>query len=75
MVKPDTEAFRGLLVLAGLCAAAYLFACAAIQLMENTRRAEVAVLRSDLAAWQVSQLMQEAREITEHAARERGIQP
>jgi len=73
MQQPDTAALRGLALIAGLCAAAYLFACAAIRLMETAQRAEVAVLRSDLAAWMVSQLMQEAREITEQAARERGI--
>jgi hypothetical protein len=69
MQQPETQALRGILTLAALCAASYLFACAVMQLLENTRRAEVAVIRSDLAAYQVAEVLIEARQIIADAAR------
>lgn len=63
---------RGLLILAAACAVAYLLAVAAAELLRQQQRAEVSALRADLAAWQVAQLMEEARDITRQAAQGRG---
>jgi hypothetical protein len=75
MIKPDTEALRGLLLIAGLLSAAYLMAITWGLMLEQRQRAEVAILRSDLAAYEVRGLIQEARDITEQAARDRGQLP
>ncbi len=69
-VKPGAAEFRGLLLIAGLCAAAYLLACVVLELAENARRAEVAVIRSDLAVYAVAEVLTEAREILARAAEE-----
>lgn len=64
---------RGLALLAGVMLGCYLMAITFAELMKQSQRAEVATIRADLAAWQVSQLMDEAREITLRAAQERGL--
>jgi len=71
MNQADTGALRGLLLMAGLCAAAYLLACVVLELAENARRAEVAVMRSDLAAYAVAEVLADAREILARAAEQR----
>lgn len=70
MVK-GAEELRGLLLIAGLCAAAYLMVVACIELLRQQQRVEIAVLRSDLAAYAVAQVLQEARDITAAAAASR----
>jgi hypothetical protein len=68
LMKPE---IRNLALLAALMAGAYLFAVATIELIRQQQRADVAVLRADLAAYACSQVIQEAREICEQAARDR----
>lgn len=71
----NKEEVRGLALLAGLLLGCYLLAVTMTEVMRQSQRAEVATIRADLAAWQVSQLMEEARDITRAAARERGLHP
>lgn len=59
---------RAVLLLACACAAIYLMMSAALDLIQVEADAEAAVQRADVAAWEVSRLLQEAREITEQAA-------
>ena len=66
---------RTVVMLAAAAVAVYLLMAAAVELTRTEARAEQAVIRADVAAWEVSRLLQEARDITEHAAREREIQP
>lgn len=49
---------------------AYLAYITTIELIRAAQRAEVATLRAELSAWQVRELMDEAREITRRAAEE-----
>lgn len=69
----DKTEIRGLALLAGLMLGCYLLAVTMSELMKQSQRAEVATIRADLAAWQVGQLMEEARDITRRAAEERGL--
>lgn len=64
---------RSLILLLALMYGCYLAYAAVTELLRQSQRAEVATIRADLAAWQVSRLMEEAREITIRAAQERGI--
>jgi hypothetical protein len=64
---------RSLALIAALLAAGYLVLVATMELIKQASEAEVATLRADLAAWQVGQLMEEARNITKQAAEERGL--
>ena len=64
---------RSLALIAALMAAGYLVLVATIELIKQASEAEVATIKADLAAWQVGQLMEEARNITRQAAEERGL--
>ena len=64
---------RNLVIFAAIMAGCYFAYRAVAGLLEASQRAEVATIRADLAAWQVAALMEEAREITRAAARERGL--
>lgn len=68
-----TKEMRGLVILAAVMAGCYFLMLAVNELIQQSQRAEVAIIRADLAAWQVSQLMEEARDITLRAAKERGL--
>jgi hypothetical protein len=57
-----------LLMLLALAAAAWLLTVAALELMRQSERVETAATRADLAAWQVSEVLQHARRITQEAA-------
>jgi hypothetical protein len=63
---------RAILMLAAAAVAVWLLMAAAVELTRTEARAEQAVTRADVAAWEVSRLLQEARDITERAALERG---
>lgn len=65
---------RAVVMLAAAAVAVYLLMAAAVELTRTEARAEQAVTRAGVAAWEVSRLLQEARDITEQAAAERGIQ-
>jgi hypothetical protein len=65
---------RGLVIVVAILYGCYVAVVALEELARQAQRAQVATLRADLAAWQVSQLMEEARDIT-RAAAERGIAP
>ena len=59
---------RAVLLLAAAAFGIYLLMCAAVEAARAEQRAEQATFRADIAAWQVSQLLQEARDITAQAA-------
>ena len=63
---------RAVLLLAAAAFGVYLLMCVAMEAARAEQRAGEAVIRADIAAWEVGRLLQEARDITEHAARERG---
>lgn len=63
---------RTILMLTAAAVAVYLLMAAAVELTRTEARAEQAVTRADVAAWEVSRLLQEARDITQAAALERG---
>ena len=63
---------RAILMLAAAAVAVWLLMAAAVELTRTEARAEQAVIRADVAAWEVSRLLQEARDITQAAALERG---
>lgn len=71
----DARAVRGLLAVAAACAVMYLFAAAALELLRAQQQAEIAVARADTAAYAIGLLLQEARDITEQAARDGGTRP
>jgi hypothetical protein len=66
---------RTILMLAAAAVAVYLLMAAAVELTRTEARAEQAVTRADVAAWEVSRMLQEARDITQAAAQERGERP
>ena len=66
---------RAVLLLAAAAVGVYLLMCAAVEAARTEARAEQAVIRADVAAWEVSRLLQEARDITQAAALERGERP
>ena len=68
MIRMSEAEVRGVLAAAAVAAAVYLLMAAAIELADRERRADVATIRADVAAYEVSRLLQEAREITEQAA-------
>lgn len=55
-------------MLAATAVALYLLMSAAIELTRTEARAEQAVTRADVAAWEISRMLQEARDITAAAA-------
>lgn len=61
---------RTIIMLAAAAVAVYLLMSAAVELTRTEALAEQAVARADVAAWEVSRLMEEAREITAAAAGE-----
>lgn len=73
METVNKRELRALLLLLAVMYGLYLAYAAITELMKQSQRAEVATIRADLAAWQVSGLLQEAREITLRAAQERGL--
>ena len=68
MIRISEAEARGVLAAAAVAAGIYLLMAAAIELADRERRADVAATRADVAAYEVSRLLQEAREITEQAA-------
>ena len=64
---------RAVLLLAAAAAGVYLLMCAAVQAARAEQRAGQVIIAADVAAWEVGRLLQEARDITAQAARERGI--
>jgi hypothetical protein len=62
---------RAIVLLAAAAVAVWLLMAAVVELTRTEARAEQAVIRADVAAWEVSRLMQEARDITAAAALER----
>lgn len=70
----DKAFTRNLILLAALMYGCYLAYVAICELMATKQHADIATLRAEVAAWQVSQMMDEAREITRRAAEERGFQ-
>jgi hypothetical protein len=74
MTMQEAQA-RTILLLAAAAFGVWLLMCAAAELARTEARAEQAVIRADVAAWEVSRLLQEARDITQAAALERGEQP
>ena len=63
---------RTILMLTAAVVAVYLLMAAAVELTRTEARAEQAQAAAEVAAWEVSRLMQEARDITQAAALERG---
>lgn len=61
---------RTIILLLAVTYGAYLAYITIIELIRAAQRAEVATLRAELSAWQVRELMDEAREITRRAAEE-----
>jgi hypothetical protein len=59
---------KTILMLAAAAVAVYLLMSAAVELTRTEARAEQAVTRADVAAWEISRLMEEARQITAAAA-------
>ena len=68
MIRISEAEARGVLAAAAVAAAIYLLMAAAIELADREHRADAATVRADVAAYEVSRLLQEAREITEQAA-------
>lgn len=64
-MNPD---FRGLLITAGLLTAVGLMVAAILEMNAATNRIDASLSQADVAATLVSQLMEEAREITRRAA-------
>ncbi len=62
--------YSELLVAALLCGAAFLVAMAAVELGRQASRVDDVTGKVDLAAGQVDDLLREARQITEQAARD-----
>lgn len=66
---------RVILLLAAAAFGVYLLMAAAVQAARAEQLAEAATLRADIAAWEISRLLQEARDITAAAAAVEGGQP
>lgn len=62
---------RAILVLAAVALGVFVLMASALEAARAEQRAEQATIRADVAAWEVSRLLQEARDITQ-AAVERG---
>jgi len=67
MIPMSPEA-RNVLVLAGLGLAGLLLVAAAGELMIQAERADTATNLAEVAAWQVSQVLEDVRRITREAA-------
>lgn len=72
MDEADTRALGTLLGVAALLGLAWLVSAVWIALDEQRERAELAAAHADVAAWEISRLLQEARDITRLAALEQG---
>lgn len=59
-----------IVMLAAAAVAVWLLMSAAVELTRAEALAEQAVTRAEASAWEVSRLMEEAREITAQAARD-----
>lgn len=70
---PTQNEYRNLILFAAIMYGCYLAYVAIVELLEAKQKADIATIRADLAAWQVSQLMEEARDITRRSAQERGL--
>lgn len=68
MIRMSEAEVRGVLAAAAVAAAIYLLMAAAIELADRERRCDKAAIRADIAAYHVSELLQEARDITAQAA-------
>lgn len=68
MIRMSEAEVRGVLAAAAVAAAIYLLMAAAIELADRERRCDKAAIRADIAAYHVSELLQEARDITARAA-------
>lgn len=75
MIRMSEAEVRGVLAAAAVAAAIYLLMAAAIELADRERAAAAAVVRADVAAYEVSRLLQEARDITRQAAAIDGDRP
>ena len=64
-----SEQWRAVLVMAGLASAALLVLAAAAQLALQAERADTATNAAEVAAWQVSQVLEDVRRITAESAR------
>jgi hypothetical protein len=61
--------WRAVLLMAGLCAAGLLVLAASAQLAIQADRADTATNVAEVAAWQVSQVLEDVRRITAESAR------
>lgn len=68
MIRMSEAEVRGVLAAAAVAAAIYLLMAAVVELADRQHRAEQAVIRADVAAYEVGRLLQEARDITAQAA-------
>ena len=68
MQAPSDAAVRGIVLSIALAAGVYLLLAAALELADRERRCDKAAIRADIAAYHVSELLQEARDITARAA-------
>ena len=66
-----TDEMRTLLLIGGLGAAALLVLAAAAQLAVQADRADTATNLAEVAAWQVSAVLEDVRKITREAAERR----
>lgn len=62
-----------ILLIGGLAAAGLLILSAAAQLAVQADRADTATNLAEVAAWQVSQVLEDVRRITREAAEERAL--
>ena len=65
------DEWRAVALIAGLAAAGLLILAAAAQLAINADRADTATNLAEVAAWQVSQVLEDVRRITTEAANAR----
>ena len=63
--------WRAVLLIGGLCAAGLLVLSAAAQLAVQADRADTATNVAEVAAWQVSQVLEDVRRITAESAKRR----
>jgi hypothetical protein len=62
------EQWRNVAILVGLAAAGVLLLAAAGELLVQAERADTATNLAEVAAWQVSQVLEDVRRITREAA-------
>ena len=63
--------WRAVLLIGGMCAAGLLILSAAAQLAVQADRADTATNVAEVAAWQVSQVLEDVRRITAESAKRR----